>query len=353
MVNCSCATFRLDDIQDWWARNAQLAILDVFKQTNTPITIGVITGHFGTDLELVNHIKTILQDPTWDVEVALHGFNHEDFTNYTYDEQLALLQQGVQVLTSTLGVTPKTFLPPFNAFNNDTLNALLATGFTSISSEIDLDQGPFNFVNPAIWRLPIGAATSTYRADNNFFEPVSRETTLDDVTSQFAVFGYAAVMVHPYEFITFDNGTYIDEVNETQIENLRQLLVDIKATGLTISAMGKVADLFPKFTTGSTGSTGVATTGVMTTGKVIIPSSTVIPQVQPTTRAPTTQASKAPSVSTWATRSSTQTPPSSSSQEQSTTAKEVIQMEVPEENSATGLTMTALSLVLSSLLFIL
>lgn len=39
--------FRLDDVQDSWLHDAQVAIMDTFQKAGVPLTVGIIGGLFG------------------------------------------------------------------------------------------------------------------------------------------------------------------------------------------------------------------------------------------------------------------------------------------------------------------
>lgn len=56
--NCSCVAFRLDDIQDYYVVLHQKAVIDVFKEFDIPLTIGVIGYYFGQDVDIVNYVKS-------------------------------------------------------------------------------------------------------------------------------------------------------------------------------------------------------------------------------------------------------------------------------------------------------
>ena len=145
-AGCNCVVFRLDDIQDYWLSNNQQIIINTFRNRSLPLTLGVIGNYFGTDGTLVQAISNGLSDPTFPLEIANHGYNHEDFTKFTYEEQLALLQNAI---AKTKGVFPavtiNSFIPPYNAWNNDTLEALSAVNITFMSSQMTFDNGPYAF----------------------------------------------------------------------------------------------------------------------------------------------------------------------------------------------------------------
>ena len=142
--NCSCVVFRLDDIQDSWISDIQQTVMGVFRSNHIPVTAGIIANYFGDDISMLSYILEGLADPLWDLEIAQHGFNHEDFTMLTYEEQLDLIQQSSTRLKALLSINSITsFLPPYNTFNNDTIDALKALNFTQMSSQLSYDSAPY------------------------------------------------------------------------------------------------------------------------------------------------------------------------------------------------------------------
>lgn len=79
-------------------------------------------------------------------EVAMHGFRHTNHApacwaaaefHRAFDQQLADLQNGRSELRKVLGDHPVTsFIPPYNSWNESTLRALEATGFTVLSADL-------------------------------------------------------------------------------------------------------------------------------------------------------------------------------------------------------------------------
>jgi hypothetical protein len=159
LKNCSCVVFRLDDIQDYWLNTVQTTIMDTFRNRSLPLTIGVIANYFGTDSVVVNNINKGLNDTKWSLEVADHGWNHEDFTTLAYAQQLSLLQQASLKIKSVLpNATLKSFIPPYNTFNNNTITALKTAGYSYMSSEMGEDHPPY----------PLSGNMSYYRGNNNW-----------------------------------------------------------------------------------------------------------------------------------------------------------------------------------------
>ena len=55
-------------------------------------------------------------------EIALHGYKHLDYTQLNYYEQLEHLGNGKLLLEKTLNIPIRLFIPPFNKYNQDTID---------------------------------------------------------------------------------------------------------------------------------------------------------------------------------------------------------------------------------------
>ena len=91
IVSCKCVAFRLDDIQDYFLNQPQMEVIKTFERKNVSLTVGVIGNSFGNDVVLTDFLKKTLLNDENNLEVANHGWNHEDFTLFDKDQQSALL----------------------------------------------------------------------------------------------------------------------------------------------------------------------------------------------------------------------------------------------------------------------
>jgi hypothetical protein len=144
---------------------------------------------------------------------------------FTYDEQYELLHDGTAATEKLLNVKIDSFIPPFNAFNNDTLNAAKALNFNYFSSQTNIDVGPWPLENQTFYRFPVGASTSTFGSGI----PVTADVTWAQIQQQLAANGFSGVMIHPQDFSESINGTLVNVVNQTQLAQLRTLLQKVAA----------------------------------------------------------------------------------------------------------------------------
>ena len=188
--NCSCVVFRLDDIQDYWLNSVQATLINTFRNRTLPLTVGVIANYFGTDPTVVNAVNNGLGDTNWNgLEVADHGWNHEDFSTFSYSQQLSLLQQANTKIKS---VSPKavlkSFIPPYNTFNTDTITALKNTGYGYMSSQLGTDVAPFPLSGQTFYRFPEGAATSV---ETSLIRGIPAATTMTQIRNQIGAYGFS------------------------------------------------------------------------------------------------------------------------------------------------------------------
>ena len=223
-LSCNCVAFRFDDVQNFWLNDVQIKIIDTFHEKRTPVTVGVIGNHFGKDEKLANSISSIIQAEL-DIEIANHGWQHEDFAKYQKEEQSDLLKKSNQAILETLGISPTVFIPPLNSFNDDTLYAMSENGIKYFSTEIDESDIVYQVSNYPIYHFPEGATTGKLNKEISLFEGLSHEETFSDILTSIENYGFAVVTMHPQEFSTIKEGVYSNTINQIQIDELK-LLID-------------------------------------------------------------------------------------------------------------------------------
>lgn len=137
--------FRYDD---YTLTNNRLdsAVLSSFLQHDIPLSLGVIPFNengqliFAIDAAKLNTLREIAGQGK--IEIALHGFCHTqkyrsgEFGGMPYEEQILKLSQGKRALDSMLYYNVTTFIPPWNAYDENTIKALEKCGFNTISSDL-------------------------------------------------------------------------------------------------------------------------------------------------------------------------------------------------------------------------
>ncbi|MGZ7180367.1 MAG: DUF2334 domain-containing protein, partial [Halobacteriota archaeon] len=140
--------FRCDDV----APNVNFAALQATNQvhidTNVPVTLGIVphvTTGTGNEL-LANSQFSAYMKPLASnhlIEFAQHGYTHQnqggasgqsEFYGRPYAAQYTAIKQGRDDIRAAFGVTPTSFIPPFDKGDNNTLKAAKALGFTEYST---------------------------------------------------------------------------------------------------------------------------------------------------------------------------------------------------------------------------
>jgi len=235
---CNCVAFRFDDVQDYWLNDVQIQFMDVFVEKEIPLTIGIIAYAFGDDIKLFNFVNDNHEN---NFEIASHGMGNIPFTEFSKEEQDDILKQSVQSIEDKLGITPKIFVPPQNRFNEDTKQVLVNNGFTHISSSLlHGDSPPFPLKGEELYRFPEIGTTGIFDPENNIFVGVTHEETFSDTLNGLEKYGFAVIVSHPQEFSTVINGTYTNQVNNSQISELEKLIEKIQQKGIKIVPIGEI-----------------------------------------------------------------------------------------------------------------
>ncbi len=239
--SCKCIAFRLDDVQDYWLNNVQMSIMETFIENKTPLTIGIIANAFGNDQKITEFIVNSTKNKEGYLEIASRGIGLNPFTNYDKIEQSENLKESLDMIESILDIRPQVFLPPNNKFNEDTLEILKENNITHISSSLtNGDEPPFEFKNQEFYRFPQITSTGKYNPSSNIFERISNDIIIAESEQSISNYGFAVISIHPQEFSTITNSTYVNSVNQEQISDLEKLIKEFKDNGYKIVPIGKI-----------------------------------------------------------------------------------------------------------------
>ncbi|TBR22707.1 MAG: hypothetical protein EPO63_06910, partial [Candidatus Nitrosotenuis sp.] len=139
-----------------------------------------------------------------------------------------------------LGVTPTTFIPPENLYNDDTIAVLKQNNFTQISSHTSTGQPP-PFQKSSLYYFSAATQTSILdRQEANWkIQPIDQ--VLDGINESLFNYGYAVVMMHPHEFSTYSDGVYQNKVNQTHVQQLGLLIDKVRNQGLKIVTIDEIS----------------------------------------------------------------------------------------------------------------
>jgi peptidoglycan/xylan/chitin deacetylase (PgdA/CDA1 family) len=239
-INCNCVAFRLDDVQDYFLAPAQIELISLFERKDASFTIGVIGGLIGTDKALIDSVKGgLAADPP--IEIASHSWNNKVLSTLSKKDQESLIIQTNDKINSLFGVKPTVFIPPENLFNNDTITILKANGFTHFSHATTTREPPI-FKKSSFYEFPIVPATARLDPGAGIWRHISNDVIMEKIEESIFEYGYAVVMMHPYEFAQYENGFYVNKVNATKIQELDLLIDRVRQAKYQILPIGQIQD---------------------------------------------------------------------------------------------------------------
>jgi peptidoglycan/xylan/chitin deacetylase (PgdA/CDA1 family) len=247
----------MDDIQDYWVQAGQLAAMDLFLSKHLPLSLGLIMHDVGNDSRIVDKVRGGSQSGLF--ELALHGWDHVDYTKLGERVQESTLVQANQKMDRIFGRTSEIFIPPFNKFNNSTLKAMSDLGLRILSSsayeEYLFDQNRSLFMpdiknndnndnenNQGIYHLAEIASFTDYEASGNLTK-VPIENILSDAIHSIDKYGYAVILFHPQDLMKIDeNGKFTSILDKNQVKELSHLIDSLLSRDIAIISFSKVIE---------------------------------------------------------------------------------------------------------------
>ena len=251
--NCNCVVFRMDDIQDYWIRSAQLAAMNQFTDRNQSLTLGIIMRDTGNDTEIVNKVREGHNAGLF--ELAVHGWNHTDYTKLSEEEQRTSMYDSNRKMSALFGNTSEIFIPPLNAFNNDTIKAMQQVGMTILdANSSSLDELKLNVSSSnnnesqTLPSLPMQSKNFSYLPSTIAFtdyyqdKPIknSVQNIFNNVTQSINTNGYAVIIIHPQDFVKIENGTFTETLDENETNDLSRLIDLILSNNIRLGSFSEV-----------------------------------------------------------------------------------------------------------------
>ncbi len=237
--SCDCVAFRFDGVQDYWLNDVQIAYVNTFVEKNIPLTVAIIADSFGNDQKITNVIKDATSKNK--LEIASQGIGNAPFTDFSKEEQDNLLKQSIVEILDSTGIRPQIFVPPQNKYNDDTKQALIENKFTHLSGNVLSEEAsPFPLEGETLYKFPETATTGKYDIEQNLFTGLSSNNTYADTISSLERYGFAVIASHPQEFATIQNGTYTNQINKEQINELELLIQKLQSDRIRIVSIDKI-----------------------------------------------------------------------------------------------------------------
>ncbi|SHO47539.1 conserved exported hypothetical protein [Nitrosotalea sinensis] len=235
-TDCNCIVFRLDNIQDYWLDDVQIKIIDSFVSKDIGITAGIIGNTFGNDTKIISYLKS--ETNTGNIDAAINGWNFEDFTTLTKNQQTDLLRESRSKISHIIGISPIVFIPPYGKANNDTLYAMGDNNVTVISgSELQIPQD----LAGKISSYPTSVFPNIVTQNNN--QSTVNDKMLSSIDNSIQTNGYAIISLN-FQDYAMTNGTIkIDTPDMEKIQNLEKIIDEIRNRGYQISTIKKLSSL--------------------------------------------------------------------------------------------------------------
>jgi peptidoglycan/xylan/chitin deacetylase (PgdA/CDA1 family) len=246
--SCNCVVFRIDDIQDSWINNVQVAVMDKFISHNQKATLGEIMNYFGSDSLVVD--KTKQGGNLGLFEYALHGWNHDDYTTLSLSQQQSDLQKANDKMQTIYGKKSNIFITPYNVFNSNTLTAMKNLNLKIISADLFASYYDSHPSTPlvtspdanGIYHAPEITAFSEWTNDQNVQKSASQ--ILSDIDSSISSRGWVVVTVHPQDFSNYSSsGEALNSVNSNSISRIDTVLNGISSRGYSVKSFDELVGL--------------------------------------------------------------------------------------------------------------
>ncbi len=147
--------FRMDDPQPYWQSDKLKRAIDLFLEEKVPVTLGIIPKvmNKSTILEhspFISYTKDLVYLHGDLIEIAQHGLTHlalskvrgaSEFAGLPFHKQLEMIKEGKNILESIdPEIKLRSFIPPFDTFDNNTIEAVRELGFIVFSAMYDEDS---------------------------------------------------------------------------------------------------------------------------------------------------------------------------------------------------------------------
>jgi len=225
-------------VQDHFLSNAQIQMFKLFGESDAGLTVGVIGGVIGKDPRVVDGLKEQLQtNPRF--EIASHSWNNKVISTISSVDQENYIKNTDNIIQETFHVKPKVFIPPENIFDDNTITLLKKYNYDHISTS-SITEIPPKFVKSDFYHFDTAVSTARLNPSTAYWEPISKDKIIEKIDDSLFDYGYAVVMMHPFEFSKYVDGTYVNEVNQTKFDELKSVISTLKSKGYLLTPIGKI-----------------------------------------------------------------------------------------------------------------
>ena len=262
-TRCKCVVFRMDDIQDYWIENGQLTPMNLFISKNQSLSLGLIMNYLGNDSKIIDKVREGNQKGLF--ELALHGWNHVNYTKLSEQEQKDTLLKANAKMQKLFGYKSDIFITPLDTFNNNTLKAMGQLGLRIISAGphvenvLNQNKSVFNAngqinnneTNQVVYHLPSTITFKDFQKNGTWIK-IPLEQILSTVDNNIAKYGYAVIVIHPQDFVKVsNNGKFVNLVDINELKELSQLIDSILSKNIHITSFSKIVGIRPYYLSAS------------------------------------------------------------------------------------------------------
>jgi peptidoglycan/xylan/chitin deacetylase (PgdA/CDA1 family) len=126
-----------------------------------------------------------------------HGWEHENLSQLTFDEQKVRLLDAKEHLDKLFNTETEILVPPMFGYNNYTIQAMKETGYRIVSGLSEFHNK--GWASGEIMSLPATIELSDY--SNESWHMKTRSIILNEVENSIETHGYAMIVTHPQEFM--------------------------------------------------------------------------------------------------------------------------------------------------------
>ncbi|MGZ7179219.1 MAG: DUF2334 domain-containing protein [Halobacteriota archaeon] len=239
-TNMKHVIFRDDDIAPFGNLSTLKIVNQVHIDKNVPVTLGVIPhpkpfvsgNQLLADNDTLSYLRSLALNQLF--EIAQHGYTHHndtavagssEFSKRPYMDQYNVLKQGRDDITEALGVTPTTFIAPWNHGDYNTLKEATALGFALYSTSYE----DFSVTDATMEGIRVQAASfgMSWETTGEWQTNMANLTSSTDAALNSASSGQSIVIFYHYWALAGSDGS-IDPVRLSLFE---QYIDHLKSRG--------------------------------------------------------------------------------------------------------------------------
>ena len=234
--------------------------MDLFISKGVNLSLGVIMNDIGNDSRILEKIREGNEKGLF--ELALHGWNHVDYTTLSDEEQKDSLKMANEKMERLFGSKSAIFFPPYGEFDNATVDATRNDSIRILGSVFDdeykYDEGKSIFISngtasddigkPILYHVP--ATTLYHNLEADSWKKIPNEQLLESIENDIKRIGYSVFTFHPQELMLNENGSVGDTLNEDEVRDFSDLIDSILLNNITITTHSELVGLPSKCSSG-------------------------------------------------------------------------------------------------------